>query len=344
MDLWSSSFLRWLRVRVWIGRAISENGTKRLCDERCELPSSPCQDILSAMLETEAATGKPKARDSGPGPAPASWILLRGLGREHRHWFGFDAALGRALNARALVVDLPGFGAARFERVPTSVPATAEVVLHRLRRRFDAGSGRLGVFGLSLGGMVGLELCRQEPAWFSHAVVLNSSSSLSPPWQRLSPEGALLVSRSLLSRNAEARERWIYELTLCARRGSASEFAARAARFGDRVRRRDVVRQLLAASTFLPRAITQPALVLCGGRDRLVAPACSATLARALGASYRRCPDAGHDLPLDAEAWVTDQLARWLATTTVRGGETLRTRSPATLASSVRDEEGSPSR
>jgi pimeloyl-ACP methyl ester carboxylesterase len=245
---------------------------------------------------------------------PVAWILLRGLGREHGHWFDFARTASDALGVEFTAVDLPGFGRARCERVPTSVTGTAEVVRHRIDGLLCARPGAWGVLGLSLGGMVGLELCRRDPERLSHLVVVNSSSRSSPPWQRLLPEGMLLLSRSLAAADAIERERRIYELTLCNRRREAEAFAERAAEFAGSSgsRRRDVLRQLFAAARFLPQAVAQPVLVLSGRNDRLVSPACSASLAARLSASHVEHPTAGHDLPLDDGPWLAQQVKLWL--------------------------------
>jgi pimeloyl-ACP methyl ester carboxylesterase len=271
------------------------------------------------------------------------WILLRGLGRERRHWFDFPERMSDTLGVNCQTVDLPGFGQARFERVPTSVSNTAEVVLHRLQGMKSASPGPLGVLGLSLGGMVGLELCRRDPERFSHGVVVNSSCNASRPWQRLRPEGLRLLARSLTTGDASSREEAIYALTLSATRERALQHAARAAALTRTapVRRRDVIGQLVAAAAFTPQQIHQPVLVLSGRKDRLVSPSCSAALAAVLGAAHAEHPAAGHDLPLDDGPWLVHQIRRWLATLADRDEhETLRKDSPGTLTPSLRDEEG----
>jgi pimeloyl-ACP methyl ester carboxylesterase len=51
-----------------------------------------------------------------------------------------------------------------------------------------------------------------------------------------------------------------------------------------------------------------PVTVLVGARDTFVDPRCSAALAGWLGVTPSIHPDAGHDLTLDAPAWVVDQI------------------------------------
>lgn len=265
-------------------------------------------------MSVAAAEGEPQ---SGRRPAPirpSAWILLRGLGREQRHWFDFVRTASDVLGVACHALDLPGFGEARFERVPTTVAETAEALLHRLPR-LPLDDGASGIIGLSLGGMVGLELCRQAPERFSHLVVVNSSADISPPWQRLRPEGMRLLAHSLASGDALDRERRIYELTLGERRGNAAEYASRAAEFTrvNATRRRDILRQLYAAARFSPQPVGQPVLVLSGRQDRLVSASCSTALAQLLGAVHVEHPTAGHDLPIDDGAWLAQQIERWLS-------------------------------
>jgi pimeloyl-[acyl-carrier protein] methyl ester esterase len=251
---------------------------------------------------------------------PERWLLLRGLGRDARHWFRFAELLSAALEVPCQAVDLPGVGQGRFEFPQTSVEATAQVVAHRLDGQRFHSEGRCGLFGLSFGGMVALELCRQRPSWFSHAVLVNSSSRLSPPWLRMFPRGVALVTRSLLSRDPEERELRIYELTSNLGHERNREHARHAADFArsSPIRRRTVLAQLAAAARFVPPDTAQPVLVLSSKCDRMVSSSCSRDLATHLGALHLVNDRAGHDLPLDAPDWVIESLRRWLASSDAR--------------------------
>ncbi len=56
----------------------------------------------------------------------SAWLLLRGLGREKRHWGSFPEALERKLGARVLALDLPGFGTENARPSPATVLALDE--------------------------------------------------------------------------------------------------------------------------------------------------------------------------------------------------------------------------
>lgn len=210
-------------------------------------------------------------------------------------------------------MDLPGAGSARHEPVPTTVAATAEIVASRIASSAQR-TGPLGVLGLSFGGMVALELCRIAPAVFSHAVVINTSSRLSPLWLRLRREGLVLVASGLLLKDPLERELRIYDLTLNDLRAKSGEYATAAAVYQSQrpATRSLVLKQLLAASRFKPGDVAQPVLVLSSKGDRLASPSCSTDLTTFLGAVHVEHPSAGHDLPLDAPRWVLEQLSAWL--------------------------------
>jgi pimeloyl-ACP methyl ester carboxylesterase len=78
---------------------------------------------------------------------------------------------------------------------------------------------------------------------------------------------------------------------------------------------RNALRQLLAAARYRApqRSPFDRLLLLAGARDRLVDPRCSQTLASRWQARLTMHPTAGHDLPLDDEAWVLLQIREWLA-------------------------------
>ena len=76
----------------------------------------------------------------------------------------------------------------------------------------------------------------------------------------------------------------------------------------------NALRQLVAAARYRarPAAPTAPMLLLAGAADALVAAQCSHDLARQWRLASAQHPRAGHDLTLDAGAWVVDEIERWL--------------------------------
>lgn len=254
-----------------------------------------------------------------PASAPTRWLLLRGLGRERRHWFDFPEVLAARLGVEVRCIDLPGMGERQSERVPYSIHQIARNV----RWQFAAEHPERfwGVLGISLGGMVAVSLASQWQRGVSHLVVINSSSRRSLPHERLRPRAVAHLLRAAVARNVEDRERRIYALTTNAAGPRVASWVLRAAELGREspAPLGALACQLLAAARFDTSLVTQPALVLSGAKDRLVSPVCSSALARALGAEHHSHPSAGHDLPLEEPDWVIEQMRSWLASIELRG-------------------------
>lgn len=247
-----------------------------------------------------------------------TWVLLRGLAREARHWGSFPAQLQRRLPGADTVVtlDLPGNGSRWRETSPVQV---ADLV--QAARREIAGYPHRPPYvlvALSLGGMVALHWAALEHRHVRACVLINSSvGGLSPFWDRLQPGSYReLLGLLLPGRTPRAREERILRLTtnLASAQAIASQWAAFAEACP--VARANVLRQLWAAARFrgggLPPPV--PTLLLAGAGDRLVSPRCSRAMAAAWGVPLREHPRAGHDLPLDDPDWVIRQVTSWHAT------------------------------
>jgi pimeloyl-ACP methyl ester carboxylesterase len=123
--------------------------------------------------------------------------------------------------------------------------------------------------------------------------------------------------RSLLSNNAEKRERLILRLTSC--RGDSQRDVLNAwiaYRKEHRVSRRNALRQLIAAARYHApiRKPACPVLALASSSDQLVNARCSQHLANQWQIPLALHPSAGHDLPLDDGPWVARQVKDWVAT------------------------------
>jgi pimeloyl-ACP methyl ester carboxylesterase len=247
----------------------------------------------------------------------STWVLLRGLAREARHWGGFAAALRQGLPPGHTVcsIDLQGTGSLWHERSPATVAGLAQAARRQLALLQPPQPCIL--VALSLGGMVAREWAAQDPQAVRGCVLINTSAGgLAPFWQRLRPASypALL---GILRPGQEAlpRERSILRLTsnLPVSDALADEWAAYAT--SAPVARANVLRQLAAAARYRAEARppAAPTLLLAARRDRLVSVACSRRIARAWGVPLREHPGAGHDLPLDDPDWVIDEILRWSA-------------------------------
>jgi pimeloyl-ACP methyl ester carboxylesterase len=245
-----------------------------------------------------------------------SWVLLRGLTREARHWGRFPAVLAAACpGAVVLTPDLPGSGRRWGEASPASVAGLLAGVQEAVRAAGPPPPYCL--LGLSLGGMVALEWAARHPEELAGCVLVNTSlRPLSPFFQRLRPRHYPALLRVAWGvGGTEAREAAILALTsrLVADRPALVRAWA-AWRRECPVSAGNALRQLAAAARYRlpPGPPALPMLVLAAARDALVDPACSARLADAWGLPLAVHPEAGHDLPLDDPEWVAEQVRGWL--------------------------------
>jgi pimeloyl-ACP methyl ester carboxylesterase len=239
--------------------------------------------------------------------------LLRGLARQQGHWGDFLDHLRAAFPADRLdTPDFPGFGVRRSETAPLDVATTMTAV----RDAVDHAAP-LWLLGLSLGGMVAYEWARRWPDEVAGLVLINTSlGHLSSPWRRL--RGATLprVMAAAFLPDPAARERLIHGFTSNrpeGREALVTDWAALTR--AQPARPSNAARQLLAAARYRPGPLPAPTplLVLASTRDGLVNPACSrAIVSAAAAATLVEHPTAGHDLPLDAPAWVVAQIEEFL--------------------------------
>lgn len=249
----------------------------------------------------------------------STWILLRGLMREQRHWGNFPAQLAQALpDATIVTPDLPGNGQQYRIDSATRVAQTVEFCRQDLRSRGLAPPYRL--LALSLGGMVAVVWASRYPHEVQSCVLINTSMRpYSPFYRRLRWHNYPALLRQLLLGNQASQEALILRLTserYSDDNGGNPELVAQWLDWQQQypVSRRNALRQLLSAARF--RAPTSrppmPLLVLAGARDRLVDHRCSLHLARAWQADIAVHPDGGHDLPLDQGQWVLRQIGQWV--------------------------------
>src|SRR5690606_1129116 len=112
-----------------------------------------------------------------------TWVLLRGLVREARHWEGFpDMLRASRPGARVETLDLPGNGDLYLSDSPTSVSDMVDALREQLGSR--GLKPPYHVMALSLGGMVALNWLQRFPDEVAAAVLINTSASgFNPFWQ-----------------------------------------------------------------------------------------------------------------------------------------------------------------
>ncbi|WP_133646040.1 alpha/beta fold hydrolase [Paraburkholderia flava] len=246
----------------------------------------------------------------------STWILLRGLTREVRHWGPLPALLRDTAGVgEVLRIDLPGNGVFAQLRSPADVARTVGFV--RLAALQSGAPGPYRLFAMSLGGMVATAWAQQYPREIERLVLINTSMRpFSRVTERLRPRAwPTLLHVALQWRNAPAAEEAIHRLT-CNRHDTWARDLAEwiAIREHAPVSRINALSQLWAAARFSASATPPgcPTLVLSSDADQLVNPVCSAKLATAWDAPHIRHPWAGHDLPHDDAEWVVRAVTSWL--------------------------------
>jgi len=253
----------------------------------------------------------------------STWILLRGLARETRHWHDFPRQLAKALPAaRVIALDLPGNG----ELNTLTSPTTIEGMAAHARRE----SARLGVsppyhlLAMSMGAMVATAWALAHPEEVRGCVLINTSfGGLNPVNHRLRPHAAVTLLRFLPIPSPRAKEQLIFDLTTRLVKSATVLDDWVHIRQSRPVSLMNALRQLIAASRFQPPSHPPaPTLILAGAGDRLVDPRCSAGIARLWNCASALHPSAGHDLPLDDGDWVAQQVGGWMQRPETNGNHT----------------------
>lgn len=244
----------------------------------------------------------------------STWIFLRGLTRESRHWGGFLEQFRQVLPEHPLVaLDLPGNGLLNHLASPTRVPdmvasCRAQLALRGLAPPYH-------VLAMSLGAMVAVAWAQAHPQEVSAHVLINTSMRpFSPFYQRLRPANYGVLLRLVVF--GTSPQRWEQRiLHLTSNRGDESVLSHwLALRHANPVSRLNALRQLVAAARFhAPAGKPQtPTLLLASAQDHLVSVDSSRSIARQWQCALCVHPSAGHDIALDDGCWVAWQVRQWL--------------------------------
>lgn len=246
-----------------------------------------------------------------------TWVLLRGLTREARHWGAFPETFAQAVPAaRVIALDLPGNGALHAVRSPGRIGAMAAHCRDELRRQGVAPPYHL--LAMSMGAMVATAWAVAAPPEIAAAVLINTSMRpFNRFTQRLRPANYATLLRLTLTRASDLdRERAVLTMTSRATARDNQPLLQEwvAYRRARPVSAANAVRQLGAAARFRapPASPFARVLLLASSADALVDARCTQQLARHWSCESRLHPWAGHDLPLDDAAWVAQQVRDWL--------------------------------
>lgn len=249
----------------------------------------------------------------------STWVLLRGLMREARHWGDFPEQFQRITGAQKVVtLDFPGNGSLHAQASPSSVLAMAESCRTQLEQLGHRPP--YNVLALSLGAMVAVAWSEQYPQELERMVLINTSlAPYNPFYQRMRPRNYPGLTRFLIHDSIARRERMVLHITsnkqrtVQQRTALLEQWESYACECP--VSRANILRQLRAAATFhaAPVPPPVPVLLLSGLQDNLVNAKCSLTLAQRWGCAIRLHPTTGHDIPLDDGEWVAKQVEEWMA-------------------------------
>ena len=233
-------------------------------------------------------------------------VLVRGLARSHRYFQPLVPYLARHFT----VVLFDNRGAGRSDRPPG--PYSSDQMADDVVAVMDAaGAGSAWVLGMSLGGMVALDVARRHPGRV-RGLVLGSCTPRGrgyparvPLWPKL-----VLAISALLPRSVGRRLQAFVTLS--------DAFVDRADAVLDRwdllatedaPRLRDLLAHLAAIRShdsvdFLP-SVAVPTLVMAGRDDRLVPADNSRYLAATIpGAELEIVPDCGHNIETEQPGWM----------------------------------------
>jgi pimeloyl-ACP methyl ester carboxylesterase len=252
----------------------------------------------------------------------STWVFLRGLTRESRHWGRFPEVFCETLaEAKVILLDLPGNGGLNRMESPLRVEQMADYCHTEMSVR--GLQPPYFLLAMSLGAMVAVAWAERHPRDVAAAVLINTSlRPFSPFYWRLRPANYPRLLRLFgPTPNDRELEKAILETTTRLVPDPAAVIAQWLQwRRENPVSPRNTLRQLLAAARYRAprRRPLERLLLLAGVQDALVDPRCSRQLAAEWNAAIAIHPAAGHDLPLDDDAWVLAQIRSWLESTGVQ--------------------------
>lgn len=244
-----------------------------------------------------------------------TWMLLRGLSRQKLHWGDFAEHLASRSQHKVLFQDFPGFGSLNHVSSPKTIHEIALSVADQVFAQVDEHDGKINLLGISMGGMVALELAHMFPKKVRLLVLVNTSfKPYAHFYQRLKPSAYTGFLKAWFSPLISHSERQILNLSSNFRRneqGLLDEWLA--FRREQKPSHAAAVNQMIAASRFkfpYGKPIDN-VLLIASEKDRIVDAQCSLNVAEAWDADCILHHFAGHDLPLDSPEWLATEIVKW---------------------------------
>lgn len=255
-------------------------------------------------------------------------VLIRGLAREAGHWGEFTHALKNEINhdladqnitIEILTPDLLGCGVNFKDDATRRIGDYADHLVENFLKNETVESFQTiptFLVGISMGGMVVLDLMQRYDEYFCGAVLINSSTGDQAIYKRLRPRAWLPALISILAPMA-IRERVMLGVVS----NDKSSFDKNLNHWvsiqkARPVTRRTILFQLLAAARYRLRLNrtnnVKPGAVFASRKDNMVSYRCSEDLASRLAWPIELHESAGHDLPLDDASWLAQKISKFI--------------------------------
>ena len=240
-----------------------------------------------------------------------TFILIRGLWRERRHWGEFISILqNRFPDANIIALDVPGNGLLNHQTSPNTISGLTDALRQQLADR-----NNLTLIALSMGGMIGLDWMSRYPDEIKSAILINTSARPhSPFFQRLRWQCYPEIIKTTLCSTPEKIEKLALKLTSNFQPNN-KELLNSWLHFRQQnpVSKKNAFSQLLASAKFSIKTPPQkPLLIVYSKNDHLVDYHCSLKLHQLWHTDYKRHETAGHDVPLDDPKWLAQVIYQWV--------------------------------
>ena len=247
-----------------------------------------------------------------------TWVLLRGLGRDSRHWGTFiDVFQQRIGNDKLVMLDTLGNGRYADQQSPINISQYTEHCRQQLSEKtalvLANEEGRIHIVALSLGGMIALDWAQRYPEEVKSLTLINSSVANLTPWnRRLKFLSLIKLLKVLLIDNSEKSiEQMILTLTSNQQQPHPMLTQWTDYRIASTTTLGNLLRQLVAAARFrVETPLLISPLIICSRSDNLVAYRASKDLYNAIGGQIIIHSWAGHDIPLDDPIWLIKNIVQ----------------------------------